>query len=289
MRTRFALSAAAAGLLTACGGADKPAADTTKTAAAPAAAATPAVYTFTAKDFGYDAPDTITAGMVTLKLVNSGPSLHHVQLLKLDDGHTVAEFAEGMKKMKPTDPPPPWIHEVAGPNTPIPGGETTITEEIAPGNYIVICFIPGADHIPHAAKGMVKGLTVVPASGASAAAPTADINVKLADYSFTVSPDIAAGKHVIKLENDAAQPHEMLIVQLEPGKTVADLAKWVDNQTGPPPAKPLGGISGMLKGSTVYVPVDLTPGEYGFLCFLPDAKDGKPHVAHGMMKQFAVK
>jgi hypothetical protein len=247
------------------------------------------VYTFTAKDFGYDAPDTITAGVVTLKLVNSGPSLHHVQLLKLDDGHTVAEFAEGMKKMKPTDPPPPWIHEVAGPNTPIPGGETTITEEIAPGNYIVICFIPGADHIPHAAKGMVKGLTVVPASGASAAAPTADINVKLADYSFTVTPDIAAGKHVIKLENDAAQAHEMLIVQLEPGKTVADLAKWVDNQNGPPPAKPLGGISGMPKGSTVYVPVDLTPGEYGFLCFLPDAKDGKPHVAHGMMKQFAVK
>jgi len=25
------------------------------------------------------------------------------------------------------------------------------------------------------------------------------------------------------------------------------------------------------------------------ICFVPDAKDGKPHLAHGMVKQFSVK
>ncbi len=35
------------------------------------------------------------------------------------------------------------------------------------------------------------------------------------------------------------------------------------------------------------MPVELTPREYGLICFLPDAQDGKPHVAHGTLKQFA--
>jgi len=34
---------------------------------------------------------------------------------------------------------------------------------------------------------------------------------------------------------------------------------------------------------------DLAAGDYGFICFVPDAKDGKPHMMHGMMQQFAVK
>jgi hypothetical protein len=45
----------------------------------------------------------------------------------------------------------------------------------------------------------------------------------------------------------------------------------------------------MSNGAVVYVPVDLEPGEYGLYCFLPDAKDGKLHIAHGMMTQLTVK
>ena len=33
-----------------------------------------------------------------------------------------------------------------------------------------------------------------------------------------------------------------------------------------------------------YWTVDLKPGTYVLVCFIPDAKDGKPHLAHGMMK-----
>jgi len=285
------LTLAAAGVLTACGGAasDTPPADTTTISAAPAVAATPVVYTITARDFAYDAPDTITAGMVTLRLVNQGPDLHHVQLLKLDDGKTFEELAAGLKSMKPGSPPPPWMHDVAGPNTPVPGGEQSVTEELAPGNYALICFIPGADGVPHAMKGMMKALTVVPSTGAAAAAPAADITVKMTDYAWEITPALTAGKHVIKLENAAEQSHEMFIAQLAPGTTAADLAKWVEKQQGPPPGKPIGGISGMAKGGVVYLPVDLAPGEYGLFCFLPDAKDGKMHVEHGMITQVTVK
>lgn len=248
----------------------------------------PTVVTIVAKDFAYEAPDTITGGMVTLRLVNQGPELHHLQLIQIGDGHTYAEFVEGMKSMKPDSPMPSWLHEVAGPNAPAPGGEQSLTEELQPGTYAIVCFIPSADHMPHAMKGMMKELTVIPYTGQVALAPVADVTVKMSDYAWDITPQITAGKHIMKIENLAAQPHEMLLVRLNEGKTPMDLAKWVDNQVGAPPATPMGGISGMATGGVVYVPVELTPGEYGVLCFLPDAKDGKPHVTHGMMKQFTV-
>ena len=37
-----------------------------------------------------------------------------------------------------------------------------------------------------------------------------------------------------------------------------------------------------------YFTADLTPGNYALLCFVPDAKDGKPHLEHGMVKQFKI-
>ena len=284
MRT-LALLLLVVGTLSACAG-DKVAeraADSVATAAL-----TPPVVTIVAKDFSYEAPDTVAGGMVTLRLVNQGPEFHHVQLLKLSDGKTVADLESGLKAMKPGEPMPSWVHEVAGPNTPLPGGEQTTTQELEPGDYAIICFIPSADKVPHAMKGMVRALTVIPATAPSAPAPTADITVSMTDYAWSVSPALSSGKHTIRIENMAEQAHEMFIAQLEPGKTAEELAVWIENPQGPAPGKPIGGISGMGKGAVVYLPVDLAPGEYGLYCFLPDAKDGKPHIVHGMITQVTV-
>lgn len=278
--------------LFACAKTDKaPAADSN---AAPAAAsvtpapAEPPVITIVASNFKYEAPDTIPAGMVTLKLVNKGPELHHVQLVRLTGGKTYADFLVAVKETKPGTPPPSWIETVGGPNSPAPGGEMQITEDLPAGNYAMICLIPSTDHIPHLAKGMLKALTVIPSTTASAPAPTSDIRVAMTDYAWEVTPAITAGKHVIRLENLASQDHEMFIVRLEKGKTPLQVAQWSENPVGPPPATPIGGTSGMPKGAVVYVPVDLPAGEYALLCFIPDAKDGKAHYLHGMMKAFTV-
>ena len=250
--------------------------------------AEPTVITIVASDFKYDAPDTIAAGMVSLKLVNKGPELHHISIARLTGGKTFADFGRAMKAMKPTDQPPAWMETVAGPNAPVPGGEQVLTEELTPGNYVLICFIPSADHVPHFAKGMVKSLTVIPSTGAVAAAPVADVTVMMTDYAWQISPVITAGKHIIRLENSATQPHEMFIVRLAKGKTPMDAAVWAETRKGPQPGVPMGGVSGMAKGAVAYLPVDLTPGEYALICFLPDMKDGKPHFLHGMMKSITV-
>jgi len=58
---------------------------------------------------------------------------------------------------------------------------------------------------------------------------------------------------------------------------------------GPPPLEPVGGTAGMGRGVSNDLILDLAPGEYGLFCFVPDAKDGRPHVAHGMVKQVTVR
>ena len=80
------------------------------------------------------------------------------------------------------------------------------------------------------------------------------------------------------------------LIQLAAGKTLADLMTWLEKMDGPPPGKALGGIAGMAPGMTQYFTADFRSGSnYALICFVPDAKDGKPHFAHGMTHQIAVR
>jgi hypothetical protein len=83
--------------------------------------------------------------------------------------------------------------------------------------------------------------------------------------------------------------HEIEIVRLAPGKTPKDLLAFINKPDGPPPGNALGGVAGVTTGTTAYTTADLTPGNYAFICFIPDSKDQKPHVDHGMLKEFTVK
>lgn len=276
-------------LAAACVGGEQRGEPAPESAAAVASSAEPPEVTIVAKDFAFEAPDTIAGGMVTLKLVNHGTTYHHVQLERLLDGKTFADLAEGLKQMKPGMAPPPWIEDVVGPNSPEPGGESRLIRDLAPGSYAILCFVDTPDHVPHAMKGMIKPLTVTaPATAALAAPPTSDVTIQMTDYDWSLSTPLTAGKHVLQLQNLAQQSHEMFIVKLDAGKTKDDFMKWGMSFAGPPPGKAMGGTSGQRNGDVAYLPVDLSAGNYLLVCFLPDAKDGKPHLAHGMIKEFTI-
>lgn len=246
----------------------------------------PNMVNVTATEYAFEMPDTIPAGLTTFRLVDAGKELHHVQLIKLADGKTMSDF---VKAVEAGGPPPTWATEAGGVNAPRPGGgEASTTLAVAPGNYAVVCLIPDAKGVPHVAKGMLRPLTVTAATGPAATEPTSDVTIKLADYSFELPAPISAGTHTIRVENDGAQPHEVQIVRLAPGKTAADVAAWVDHQQGPPPGEPIGGVPAIPVGTHAFVTANFTPGNYALLCFVPDTKDGKPHTAHGMVKQITV-
>lgn len=273
-------------LLAACATKDTSKSATSASDSSHAVAAAPHQMTINTTEFKFDAPDRVPAGLMTIHLVDNGAELHHVAFVKLNDGKSTGDIVALLKNPGPM---PSWAVDYGGVNTPHPGGGmATTTQMLEPGNYALLCFIPSADGVPHFAKGMVRALTVVPDSGAAAPAPTADLTMTLNDYSFTTSKPITAGRHTIKVENDGTQSHELLLARLTPGKKAADIPAWVAKPDGPPPGEPIGGVPAMAKGRVAYVTADFAPGDYAFICFLPDAKDGKPHFTHGMIEQVHV-
>jgi hypothetical protein len=237
----------------------------------------------TGEDFKFDAPDEIPAGLTEFRFLNKGPSLHHMAILELTDGKTIDDLR---KLLANPGPPPSWVREVGGPNAPDAGMEANATMRLEPGKYVLICFVDigGA---PHFTKGMVRPLRVVPSKNAEASVK-ADATLDLFDYNFKLSSPIRAGTRTIKVHNVGQQHHEVELVQLAPGVSVNDFMNWMQKMNGPPPGKALGGVAGMETGMTQYFSASFTPGNYALICFLPDAKDGKPHFAHGMVQQITV-
>jgi hypothetical protein len=240
------------------------------------------VVTIHAKDFSFDAPASIAPGQTTFRLVNDGQQLHHLAIIKLDKGKTFADVQAAMKG--PEGPPPAWMTAVGGPNPAVPGGTVEATVTLEPGNYIIACFIPSpGDQMPHAMKGMVQPLTVgatggiMQAGAAYAPTPVPDVHLVLKDYGFTLSKPLTAGKHTIHVMNEGPQDHEVIMIQLAPGKHVADFDDWALNgMKGPPPARPVAGMSAMAKGRTAIFSDDFTPGTYAITCFV-HAPDHKMH------------
>ncbi|HMH26538.1 MAG TPA: hypothetical protein VK542_08155 [Gemmatimonadaceae bacterium] len=251
------------------------------TSAAPAKAP---VVRVSGMDFSFDAPDVIPAGLTEFRFTNKGPSLHHMQILKLEGGKTVDDLRVALAN---PGPPPAWVKEVGGPNAPAPGLESNTTVMLEPGNYALICFVDIGGP-PHFMKGMVRALRVVPSTDASAPTPNVDVTATLFDYGFKLSSPIQAGTRTIRVLNGGAQHHEIELVQLLPGGSAADFLKWMGKMEGPPPGKPLGGVAALDVGASQYFTADFAPGNYALICFLPDAKDGKPHFAHGMIQQITV-
>lgn len=259
--------------------------DSTAVASTAAAPAGPNMVTVHARDFSYDAPDQIPAGLTTVRLVNDGPGLHHVVLIRLDSAKTLSDLRTALQTHGPL---PPWAVLLGGPNAGDPKTETNATVDLVAGNYVMLCFVDIPGGVPHFAKGMIRPLTVTPGTGPSAPPPTADVVVTLSDYKFDLSQPLTAGTHTIKVETSAGQPHELLLLRLDAGKTAKDLLSWMPKMQGPPPAHSLGGVTPTAAGHPVYFTVSLTPGKYVLFCFLPDAGDGKPHFLHGMSKSFDV-
>jgi len=254
-------------------------------------AAGPGEVTITASDYAFGVPDTIPAGLTTLRLVNQGKELHHASLVRLGDGKSVVDFQTALvTAMKNHTPPPAWMGFAGGPNAVTPGDTATATQILEPGSYLFVCWIPSADGTPHVMKGMLRPVVVSVAQRAAMAVPAADLSITLTDYDFRVSQPLTAGTRVVRVKNAGAQAHEVAITALSPGKTLQDFIAWEQGgEKGPlPTGRWLGGVGVMDAGGESEFTTTFAPGSYLLLCFWPDAKDGQPHIMHGMAKQITV-
>jgi uncharacterized cupredoxin-like copper-binding protein len=171
-----------------------------------------------------------------------------------------------------------------------PNGSAQAVLNLTAGEYVIICFIPSADNVPHLAKGMIKPLTVQEAAASTAKEPTAELTVSMKDFLFDFPESLPPGPRIIKVVNNGPEPHEFNLLRLEEGKTVEDVKQFLAAPNGPPPFLPIGGMNGLDVGASGYVEIDFEPGTYAAICNIPSPKaEGHPHFTLGMIKEFTVK
>lgn len=279
------LSAAAAGLILAGCQAVGP---TSKAPAGANAAGAPPVVEWEASDYTYNAPETLPAGLVTIRMTNRGHEPHHGQLLRLNDGVTFDQFAAALQQEG--DGALRLASAEGGPAAIDPHRADEVTLDLKPGTYALTCFIPSSDGVPHLAKGMLKPLEVAASGAAAATPPEVRGTFTMRDFSFLDLPDsLPAGKATYKVENVGPQPHELVILKLAPGKAAEDVQAWYKAPAGPPPFEAVGGINGLSMGRAGYMTLDLQPGTYVAVCEIPDPASRLAHQHLGMIKAFTVR
>ncbi len=287
LRARCAGLAAVAAAA-ACSGSEAPKSDPpTADASATPASAAPNLVEITAREYAFDAPKRIPAGLTTFRFMVKGKEPHHGMMVRLDEGKTFEDLAAAIKT---PGPPPSWAHLDGGMMIGDPEKGSNVTMNLTPGKYALICFIPSPDGVPHVAKGMMTPIEVTDAPGPAITEPQADVVLRLVDYDFEFSQPLTPGEHVIRVETAPGQPHELVLVRLGDGVTVQQVvAAELGQSKGPRPSYTfVGGVAPMEAGRHAYINATLEPGNYALICFMPDARDGKPHLMHGMVKQIQV-
>ncbi len=167
----------------------------------------------------------------------------------------------------------------------IASGESfSFTTNLKAGDYLLLEFDESG-----ASPSDPTTFTVSESDMASEVAPKADATMALLDFGFGVPAFTSAGPQVWHIENVGEQWHEVVMIPLPEGITsVADVqaAMASDNQ---PDIEPVLYWIPMSPGTEAWTTLDLQPGYYVLLCFLPDINgDFSPHMNHGMMQVFHV-
>ena len=226
-------------------------------------------------DAGPSIAAEVPSGVVAFNLSAAPGAL----LARLNEGVTLEQLNEGLSQPDPT---------AAVALVSLLGGASNTTDgqlivDLQAGQHVLVNF-------PEDGPPSAVPFTAGEPSGATA--PTPDVTVDLVDFNFAIPAEIEAGPQVWQISNKGQQWHEMAIVKLSEGATVADVVAMLQSEeepAGPPPFEEVAFWSPNSPGETGYVTWDLPAGEYTVICFLPDlAGDMTSHAAHGMVATLTV-
>ncbi len=278
----------------ACGGDS----EGSKSGAKPSAAK-PTLLSITTSDagkrFSMQAPKSIKGGLVEIRFKNAGKVPHEAGLVRVEGDHSLKDVL----KIVSTDGPvkiPDWLYAEGGVATTPPGQELSTTENLRAGHYFVID-TESEEGPPPAARGAVAEFDVTPGTDGALPATEAKVVAKTVDedkYEFEVS-GLKAGPNKLLFKNESdGQIHHIVAFPIVPGKSLADVKKFLSEEgepSGPPPVDFMSGTNTeVLDGKRQLVTtVNLKAGKYALVCFLNDRDELKPHFKEGMLKEVDVK
>jgi hypothetical protein len=267
------------------------------------------VMTVMARGLSFEAPDTVSAGWVTIRFRNEAPLTHFALVERLPDSVGAREqqaqvapvFQQGMDLLAAGQPDsamaafghlPAWFGQVVflgGPGLTAPGRTSETTVHLDPGTYLLECYVKsgGTFHSFNrdtTAWGMVHQFTVT-GPPSSAAEPTADLHLTISsDSGIRMAGQPTPGRAIVAVSFLDQHPHENFVghdvhlLKVGQETDLDSVAVWMDwSHPGeldtPAPATFLGGVNEMPAGSTGYLTVDLEKGRYAWVAEVPHVKE----------------
>jgi hypothetical protein len=232
-----------------------------------------------AKKPTFSVPASVEGGVVEITFTNSAKGDHSAQLVRAEAGHTPKEaLAAGGAWGERGKALPDWVVLAGGLGSVTSGASSSVTQELAPGRYIVADLDTNAS-----AEFEVR-------SDGGGAEPARDGGtIEATEYAFE-SSGLKVGKERVLFANAGEEPHFVAGIGLKPGATVADARRFFTTEKGEPPLDESRSFSTAVieGGDSQSVEVDLDAGSYALVCFVPDRAGGKPHALKGMISEATV-
>lgn len=256
--------------------------------------------TLTTDGVTLDVPAEIEAGRYHVTFTNTATDVSaDLELYQLPEGVTTDDLLAAFE----TGELPEWFFNIVsnGGATAGPGETSEAILDFTPGEWVFNVYTYNDDFTTN-----VNTPTTVTVTGEMPAVedPEAAVEASMIDFDFELSEPVPSGANVWKISNDGEQPHHMILMQVPDGTTEEQVVDLAMSFAGPPAspeaaASPVpAGLSEedvvevywtpiLSAGQAMWVEVDLEPGTYAAICFIP-APDGTPHVMLGMVEIFSV-
>lgn len=218
-----------------------------------------------AGDYFFEAPDSVPAGIVTLRLRQRGTVGHMLWLVRIPPGRTVADLHRDEVKHEPTS----WAEQLGGPGFANAGASSNATYVLTAGDYALVCYVGsgrGVDSLYHVWRGMIRPLRVT-ASAAEGSArarsrPTPAAVARITNDSLVWSAPLHAGRRLVRVENRTSVWREFVLERVLPGRTIDEARRWRRRSGTSLPTVAVGGLATVPPGGALATTLDLTPGDY---------------------------
>ena len=244
-------------------------------------------------DYTVSMPKEIEGGAVELTLNNGGNRAPHAaQIIRLGEGHTLQEALPIIDSNKPV-PIPDWINGYGGVGPVQPGHSGAVTAKLDEGHYVVQDDAQNGAKNPPYAEFDVKGTNdaELPETDAEVTAATTDSSDPAHEYEWK-SEGLKAGANEITFDSQGDEAlHVLVAAPINGNATIDQVGQELDSDAPPRSidfrnAAQTEVIDG---GKQEVTTLDLKPGRYAFICFLPDRDEpAKPHYETGLLKEVTV-
>lgn len=134
------------------------------------------------------------------------------------------------------------------------------------------------------AAALATSCAVGGAGGAPLPPSPTSVDVVMTEYRFQHQTEFPPGRVVFRVVNAGAEPHSLILVELEEDVPPIDEQLRSADRRG---AATYAQLPQRPPGSRDTFAVDLPPGRYAFICFVRDAA-GLSHSLKGMSSEFRV-